>query len=443
MKQLTQKPVLSARIARLRQTYSNSLLHLCVLGLLAGIGSALVIALFHALFELPLAYFGIDGSTTSFVHLPGLWHFLLPVIGGAALGLLLSYVDARAREVGVTHVIYCMNQPQPAMPLRNAMVQLVGGALAIATGQSAGKEGPAVHLGSTLSSWLGQWAKLPPEHRRLLIACGTAGAIGASFNTPMAGVIFAIEVVLLQYSVTGFVPVIIAAVTATVIHNSLYGQDLELMAHQLSFAGIQELPMVILCGLIFGTLAALFTRLAKWSCGFSHLPVFWRMLAGGLVCGLVATQVPYIMGTGLASAGAAIHGDYGLTLLLALALAKLLVTSVCVGLGMPMGLIGPTLVIGACTGSALGLLGQMYIPGLEASSGAGFYALLGMSAMMSAVLQAPLAGLIALLELTDNPDIIVPGMMTVVVANITCRYLFKQDSTFIELMRLHHQEDKA
>jgi CIC family chloride channel protein len=139
------------------------------------------------------------------------------------------------------------------------------------------------------------------------------------------------------------------------------------------------------------------------------------------------------MGMGTDSILLALEGQYALGLLIALALAKLFATAISVGLGMPIGLIGPTLLMGACAGSALGHISSYVLDG--PTSDAGFYAMLGMGAMMSAVLQAPLAALIALMELTHNPGIILPGMATIVIANISCSYLFKQDSVFVEVLR--------
>jgi len=319
------------------------------------------------------------------------------------------------------------------MPFKNTLVQFFGGALAIITGQSGGREGPAVHLGAAISSQLGRFWQLPDNSIRTLVGCGTAGAIAASFNTPMAGVIFAMEVVMLEYTVVGFTPIIISAVTATLVHNSLYGAEMAFMAPNIAFVSLQEMPLILIYGVIFGALAALFTKTVTVCLSVGDKPIMLRMLGAGLVTGLLATQVPQIMGVGTDSILAAIEGQYAIQLLLMLALAKLFATAVSVGLGMPIGLIGPTLLIGASAGGALGLISQDLIASPISTSG--FYAMLGMAAMMSAVLQAPLAGLIALLELTHNPEVILPGMAVVVMANFTCRYIFKQDSTFIEVLR--------
>ena len=429
---LTQR-LFSPDYFRHRLADTDALPQMALLGLIAGVASALIIIGFRSLFELPLAHWLPNGTAEGFESLPTLWHFLLPVIGGGLIGLWLMLFKAKARQTGVTHVMQRMLNHKGYMPFKNTLVQFFGGALAIITGQSGGREGPAVHLGAAISSQLGRFWQLPDNSIRTLVGCGTAGAIAASFNTPMAGVIFAMEVVMLEYTVVGFTPIIISAVTATLVHNSLYGAEMAFMAPNIAFVSLQEMPLILIYGVIFGALAALFTKTVTVSLSVGDKPVMLRMLGAGLVTGLLATQVPQIMGVGTDSILAAIEGQYAIQLLLMLALAKLFATAVSVGLGMPIGLIGPTLLIGASAGGALGLISQDLIAGPISTSG--FYAMLGMAAMMSAVLQAPLAGLIALLELTHNPEVILPGMAVVVMANFTCRYIFKQDSTFIEVLR--------
>ena len=431
----------SPRYFRHRLAFGDALPQITMLGLIAGVASALIIVGFRSLFELPLEHWLPDGTPEGFESLDPIWHFLLPVIGGVLLGAWLMLFKPDERKAGVAHVMSRMVNNKGHMPLKNTIVQFFGGALAILTGQSAGREGPAVHLGSAISAQLGHFVHLPDNSIRLMIGCGTAGAIAASFNTPMAGVIFAMEVVMLEYTIIGFTPIIIAAVTATLVHNSLYGAEMAFMAPDIAFASSSELPLILVYGVILGAMAALFTKTVTTAFNFAGKPVMLRMIVAGLITGLLATQVPQVMGMGTDSILHAIEGQYGIQLLIALAFAKLFATAISVGLGMPIGLIGPTLLMGACAGGALGIVSQQLLSGPV--SDPGFYAMLGMGAMMSAVLQAPLAGLVALLELTHNPDIILPGMATVVIANITCRYVFNQDSAFVEVLRKQGVEFQA
>jgi CIC family chloride channel protein len=238
---------------------------------------------------------------------------------------------------------------------------------------------------------------------------------------------------MLEYSIMGFTPVIIAAVTATLLHNNLYGAEMAFMAPDISMANMNEMPLILVYGVVLGAIAALFTKTVTSIQNFAAQPVLARMLIAGTFTGSLAYFVPQVMGMGTDSILMAIEGQYALGLLVALALAKLFATAISVGLGMPIGLIGPTLLMGACAGSALGHISSYVLDG--PTSDAGFYAMLGMGAMMSAVLQAPLAALIGLMELTHNPGIILPGMATIVIANVSCSYFFKQDSVFVEVLR--------
>ena len=418
---------------RRRLAYTDALPQISCLGFVCGIAAALIIVAFRSLFEIPLEHWLPGGTAESFENLDPIWYFLLPVIGGLLIGFWLMLFAPDERKTGVAHVMARMAYHQGTMPLKNTLVQFIGGSIAILTGQSAGREGPAVHLGSAVSSQIGSFFHLPNNSVRLMVGCGTAGAIAASFNTPMAGVIFAMEVVMLEYSIMGFTPVIIAAVTATLLHNNLYGAEMAFMAPDISMASMGEMPLILVYGVVLGAIAALFTKTVTSIQNFAAKPVLVRMLIAGTFTGSLAYFVPQVMGMGTDSILMAIEGQYALGLLVALALAKLLATAISVGLGMPIGLIGPTLLMGACAGSALGHISSYVLDG--PTSDAGFYAMLGMGAIMSAVLQAPLAALIGLMELTHNPGIILPGMATIVIANISCSYLFKQDSVFIEVLR--------
>ena len=418
---------------RRRLAYNDALPQVSFLGFISGVAAALIIVAFRSLFEIPLGYWLPGGTAESFENLDPVWYFFLPIIGGLLIGLWLMFFTPDERKTGATHVMDRMAYHQGRMPFKNTLAQLIGGALGILTGQSGGREGPAVHLGSAVSSQIGSFFHLPNNSVRLMVGCGTAGAIAASFNTPMAGVIFAMEVVMLEYSIMGFTPVIIAAVTATLLHNYLYGAEMAFMAPEISMASMSEMPLILVYGVILGAMAALFTKTLTSMQNFSAQPVLARMLIAGTFTGTLAYFVPQVMGMGTDSILMAIEGQYALGLLIALALAKLFATAISVGLGMPIGVIGPTLLMGACAGSALGHMSSYVLDG--PTSDAGFYAMLGMGAMMSAVLQAPLAALIALMELTRNPSIILPGMTTIVIANISCSYVFKQDSVFVEVLR--------
>lgn len=410
----------------------DALPQLTLLGLLTGILAGVVIVIFRLLVEIPL-HFMLPGTTENFEGLPGQWHFWLPFLGATLFGLVLQRVDKRHHAASVGHVLDRIHNHQARLPLGNFINQLLGGAWCLVTGQSVGREGPAVHLGAGSGSLLGQWLGLPSNSLRPLAGCGVAAAIAACFNTPMAGVVFAMEVVVMEYSISGFIPVILAAVAGTTINQLVFGSATVFHPPQSAMQSLLELPFMAAAGLIVACFAALFIRLQALCCKLAlNRPIALRFALAGLLAGCVSIFAPQIMGVGYDTIDSALAGSMGLWLLLGILAAKLLVTGVSLGLGMPGGVIGPLLFMGACIGGAVGIIANLLMPG--SSSAIGFYVLLGMGAMMGAVLNAPLAAMMAILELTYNPHVIFPSMLVVVVACLTTRWAFGSDGLFQTLL---------
>ncbi|WP_148861571.1 chloride channel protein [Marinobacter fonticola] len=418
---------------RRRLSGVDALPQLSLLGLFAGIVTGLVILLFRLAIEWPLATFLPGRHDEAFESLDLLTRGLLPLGGALALGLLMHRLAMSDRKVGVTYVMERLNYHQGYISLRSAVIQFVLGVGTVVTGQSSGREGPAVHLGAAFSSLLGQWMKLPNNSIRTLVACGCAAAISASFNTPIAGVIFAMEVVMMEYTIAGFTPVILASVSSAVVTQAVYGSAPAFSVPALTMNSLLEIPWILAIALVIGISSAAFVRLLVLSTRFNQRPILLRMLVAGLLMVPAALLLPEIMGIGYDTVSEAIHGELPILLLLAIALTKLVITAVTIGLGMPSGLIGPTIFIGATIGGAMGLIGAAAAPNYVSS--AGFYAMLGMGAMMGSVLQAPLAALMALLELTRNPNIILPGMLAITVSSLVASEIFGQRSIFLSVLK--------
>ena len=417
---------------RQRLASLDSLPQFALLGTLSGIITGLIILAFRLAIEWPLMLSLPGGDDENFEALPEVARFLLPVIGALLLGILLRSIDPRHRPVGASHVLERLHFHEGHLSLKNAATQFIAGVVSIGSGQSAGREGPAVHLGAAAVSFLGRILNLPNNSIRILVGCGTAAAISASFNTPIAGVIFAMEVVLMEYTVAGFTPIILAAVSATLVTRVVYGTDPAFIVPQLASETFWDIPLVVLMGLMMGVLAAGYIKLVSSCTHFHQRSILLRSLVSGLLVGLIALAVPEIMGISYDSVNATLAGQLSIQLLLILAVAKLLATAIPLGLGMPIGFIGPTMVIGASAGGAIGLAFSWLLP--NQASHEGLYAMLGMAAMMGAVLHAPLAALMALMELTYNANIILPGMLIVVIACITVRTLLHQGSIFQVLL---------
>lgn len=395
----------------------------------AGLLTGGVILAFRSAIDFLLGGYLLPAGPESFEALALAERLALPVAGAAVLAAGFAMVPSENLRFGVIHVMERLSRHQGYMPLKNAVAQFLGGIVALVAGLSGGREGPAIHLGAASASLMGQAFELPNNAIRTLVACGTSAAIAGSFNTPMAGVIFAMEVVMMEYTIGSFIPVILSAVTATLMTYYFIGPEPAFEVAPLQLASLTEIPFIVLCGIVIGALAAGYTRLVELFTRLHERPFWLRALLAGLVTAAAAYVAPEIMGVGYDTVNAAMAGELALTALLIVAVLKSLSSAAAVGLGMPVGIIGPTFVIGAAVGGALGILGDVLGNGEAASTG--FYVMLGMAAMMAAVLQAPLAALMAVLELTANPNVILPAMLVIVVATMVTGVTFRQKSVFL------------
>lgn len=406
---------------------------LALLGLVSGVCAGLIIV-------------GFRWSITAMqqLHMPALpgeafeWldpaaRFAVPIVGGLLIGLGYRMIPAAARTVGVVHVLERLHYHQGHMPVRNLLVQFFGGAIALASGHSVGREAPSVHLGAAIASMLGRRLSLPNNTVRTLIACGAAAAIAASFNTPLAGVVFAMEVIMVEYTIAGFVPVILAAVAATAVTRAVFGAETVFSVPLLGITSLWDLFYIVVMGVMLGVLSAAFVAAVRWSSRrTAQMPVAIPPLLAGVVVGTLALVAPQVMGLGYDTVAEVLAGKNLLVVTFGVLAAKFVASACCIAARVPGGLIGPTIVMGSLAGAAFSL-GIAGLPG--ASSSSSLFVMLGMGAMMAAVLQAPLAALLALLEMTGNPLIILPAMAAVVSASLTAKIAFRQESVFTHLMR--------
>ena len=420
---------------RLRTSRPDALIQLALLGTLAGLLTGLVIISFRLLIETAQTAFLPYGDPENYEGLSASYRLLLPIAGAVLIAVIFKLLAKKDYSVGVSHVMERLAYHQGHLGMRSFIMQYVGAAIAIISGQSLGREGPAIHLGAATSSFVGQQLRLPNNTIRTLVACGSAAAISASFNTPLAGVIFALEVVMMEYTLASFLPVILAAVSATAVTHAVFGAEVVFSVPNFHLTNLLELPYVMFLGVITGIAAFVFIYLTKTaSLAGKNFSILTRFTIAGSITGLLAIFAPQIMGIGYDTVNNTLVNNIGLSLLIIIFVAKLIATACSVGLGMPGGLIGPTLVIGASLGGILGIIAQPLFPDL--SSSPGMYALIGMGAMMGATLQAPLAALTAVFELTSNPNIILPGMLAIVTAQLTASQLFGQRSIYRMLMQL-------
>ena len=407
----------------------DALPQLVVFAVFVGLFTGFVTLTFRLTVDSVLSLWVLGGSPEAFESLSYIARLTLPVSGALLVGVLFSRLAAADRRVGIVHVMERLSRHQGHLPFKNVAVQFLGGIIALSSGQSGGREGPTVHLGAAASSLLGQAFELPNNSMRTLVACGTAAAIAGSFNTPIAGVIFAMEVVMMEYTIKSFIPVIVAAVVATIFTQYFMGDHHAFVVPLLSMHSLLEIPWVILAGVIAGCLSAAYIACIQLFARLDHWPYWLRCLLAGSITGLAAISTPQIMGVGYDTVDLSMVGGIGLATLCLIIVMKTISSSAAIGLGLPVGLIGPTLVIGASLGGVMGIFGSYFSP-VETTSQS-FYVILGMAAMMAAVLQAPLAALLTVLELTTNAAIILPAMLIIVVACLVSNQVFGKQSVFL------------
>ncbi|HEY7773321.1 MAG TPA: chloride channel protein [Marinagarivorans sp.] len=413
-------------------SYIDALPQLTFLGLVIGLFTGLIIVCFRLCIDWPLSYF-MPGGPESFEQLTAHTRTAMIFSGAFVLWLFLRAMGPQASQVGVGHVLHRLHNFQGRLPKRNAFTQFFGGIICLLSGFSVGREGPAVHLGAGCASQVGNWLRLPNNSRHTLVGCGVAAAISASFDTPMAGVIFAMEVIVMEYTIIGFVPVIMASVMGAVLSQAVFAGAGDLVLVRDDMESLIELPFMVACGLVIAVSAALFMRLNIAAMRFRHWPLWQRLFLAAVITSAVAWWQPAIMGLGYDTVRQAMAGELVFAALIVICFSKIAVSAFTIGLGLPGGVIGPALVSGACLGGALGLLVPVMYPSIAIEPA--FYVLIGMAGMMAAVINAPLAALVAVLELSYNPHIIFPAMLVIVVACVATRYFFNFGGIFNEQLK--------
>ena len=420
---------------RLQSARPDALIQLSILGLIVGLLTGITIVAFIYVIETALRYLLPTANTEHFEDLSLAARFSFPVIGAFILALIFKWFAKDDPVVGVVNVLERMQFHEGYMKVRSFVLQFVGACIALISGQSMGREGPAIHLGSSVGSLLGQSMGLPNNAIRTLLACGSAAAIGAAFNTPLAGVIFAMEIIIVEYTVASFIPVIIAAVAAAGISHLAFGNETILKIDDLNQITTAEIPFILLLGVLVGFASAIFSISIRYmSQAIKNTDLSIRFMIAGTITGAVAIAVPQVLGLGYDTIQNAVLGEYSIALLFAIMLCKLLTTAVSVSCGMPAGLISPSLVIGSVGGALMATaLHQWFnLPQVDSN----LYAIIGMSAMMGACLQAPLAALTAVFEITASHNIIWPSMLAIVIAQLISRQLFKQPPIFELLLNI-------
>lgn len=343
---------------------------------------------------------------------------LAPTLGGLAIGLITWLLGPNYRRGSVADAIEARIKAGDNLSLRKGLVGGLISAITLGSGGSAGREGPVVHLAATFSKLLLVCFNLPPASRRIILAAGVAAAIAASFNAPIAGVLFAHEVILAHFAMTAFVPLVISATVAALVSRAVLGDISAFIIPDFTITSAWEFPAFALLGLTCAIVAIGFQAgLIGVDYISRHIPMrrWMHPMVGGLMVGMIALIFPQILGVGYEATDMALQAKLSIWLMIALVVAKILATSITLGFRMGGGVFSPALFLGAMTGSAFGLIATSVFPDLASSSG--LYALLGMGGVGAAILGAPISTTVIIFELTGGFDFAAALLLTVAISS--------------------------
>jgi chloride channel protein, CIC family len=361
---------------------------------------------------------------------------LVPTFGGLAAGLVLFLGLRLIRTPGLTNLLEVVVAGDGRLPLRNAVVSALSSLISISTGASIGREGLIIQLSSTVGSKVGQWAKWPPYRLRLLVACGAAAGLAGGCNAPIAGAVFAAQIVLGNFSMNLFAPLVVAAVTSTIVTRGFFGVRQWYAVPTFDFTSLTQLPWFILLGALSGILGAIFLKSLRWAEGQVSelkLPLYLRLAFGGMVVGVVALWYPEVYGNGYAATSKMLEQvTPDMQLMVGLLVAKFLATIVTVGSGTVGGVFTPTLFLGAALGSLFG--GLLHEPQIATTLPTGAFALVGMGSVLAATTHSPLLAILMIFELSLNYSVMPPLMLACAVSTLVARRIHPE-SIYTEPLR--------
>ena len=408
-------------LSRLRRLIRNDHLILAFLAIVAGTAAgAAVIGFRETIYFIQLALYGSD-SENLFANAEAVawWQILFaPVAGGLVVGLMVRHLMPEGRPHGIADVIEASALKGGWMSSRVGLTAALVSAVSIGSGASVGREGPAVHLGASLAGWIGRRLRLTPSLTRTLLGCGVASAVAASFNAPIAGALFASEVVIGHYALKAFAPIVIASVAGTAISQAWFGDFPAFSLADTYLASFWEFPAFAGLGVAAGVTAILFMKaieLARRLAEETPVPAWLKPAGAGLMVGSIGLVFPQVMGVGYGVTEQALLVTLPLVLLIVLALAKILATALSIGGGFGGGVFSPSLVIGALLGGAYGIIATSIFP--DYSSGPAAYTVVGMGAMAAAVLGAPISTTLIIFEMTGDYALTLAVMVAVVIAS--------------------------
>ncbi|MCC9310985.1 chloride channel protein [Kitasatospora sp. RB6PN24] len=395
----------------------SGLAGLAVLVGAAAAGGAVVFRWLIRIFTLLLSghadYAAADHAANPHLSWLGRWFVVLvPVVAGLVYGPLVHFFASGARGLGVPEAMDAVMHRGGRIGLRVPAVRALASAVCIGGGGSVGREGPLVQVGAALGSAAGQLAQLPAAQLRILLCCGAAGATAATFNAPLAGLFFAVELLLRELSVEAFAPLALATVTATLIGRAVYGTAPAFHVPAFAVPSPSTYPYLVLLAVLAGLAGVAFAHVlyqVEDACDLLWRGPEWaRPAVGGFLLGGLLLLMPQLYGVGYLVMENAVNGRYATAFLLALLAGKIVATCLTIGIGGPGGILAPTLFMGATLGSAFGQAVHQLQSGQTGPTG--MYGLIGMAAVFVGAARAPVTAIVALPELTGDYELVLPLM---------------------------------
>lgn len=413
-------------------------LFVIIMAMFIGIFAGVISAGFRTLIDLFRHSMWGEGALINVVMAAPLYLKIgIPAFGGALVAWFVNRFAPEAKGHGVPEVMNAVATQNGFIRMRVVIIKAFASAMSIASGASVGREGPIVQIGSAFGSSVGQLFQVSVRRMKTFIGCGAAAGIAATFNAPIAGALFASEVILGDFSAAAIGPIIIASVFGTVISRGLYGDFPAFVPPTYILHSPIEIIFYIILGVVTGVIGWLFVRsLYKTEDVFDawKAPVALKGLLGGALLGGVAVFLPQILGVGYETMESVLSGNLGFALAAGLVLAKIFATSLSMGFGASGGIFAPSLFIGSMLGGAMGSIIHTMFPELTASSGA--YALVGMAAMVAATTHAPVTAVLIIFEMTSEYSVILPLMITSIIAMVISSRLLKGSNIYtMKLLR--------
>lgn len=360
----------------------------------------------------------------------------LPVLGGLLIAPIIARWAPETRGAGVPEVIETIVARDGVIRHRTTFFKILSTVLSIGTGASVGREGPVVHIGASIGSSIAQVIGLAPEWRRVFVASGAAAGIAATFNAPMAGMLFAAEIILVDFQVSYLSHIAVSAITATVISFHFLGTLPAFIVPHYTLVSYLEIPGYILLGVAAGFASILFTKTVTYVedlFGYIKTPAFLRPAVGGFLVGLIAIFMPHVLGVGYESVNLVLTAKTAALAMTGVLVFKLLATSLSVGSGFSGGIFAPSLVMGSMLGGILGSVVHGLFPDLTAAYPA--YSLVGMGAVVAGTTLAPITAILTIFELTYDFEIILPLMTSCISSLLVVHHYYGYSFYETKLLR--------